>query len=240
MINLNIQLKLIIFSLIYGFLFSIVLDYFYSFLPKLKKYSKVILSFILIFLMTIIYFVGIKNIGHITFHFYSIIAIIIGFIGYDLLLKLIANINKKWYTNLGDNMSSRRVSKATKRRLTLFGTLSIISIIYFGVSLSYHIYTLYDLNKQKDELNEYYKKLKKEAEDLQIEIDRLKDPEYLARYAREKYYYSKEGEYIIKINDTEKDIETVDDELKTNYVILGLCGSIILIFVYIWIKAIKK
>ena len=137
-------------------------------------------------------------------------------------------------------MSSRRVSKATKRRLTLFGTLSIISIIYFGVSLSYHIYTLYDLNKQKDELNEYYKKLKKEAEDLQIEIDRLKDPEYLARYAREKYYYSKEGEYIIKINDTEKDIETVDDELKTNYVILGLCGSIILIFVYIWIKAIKK
>ena len=50
-------------------------------------------------------------------------------------------------------MSSKKVTKATKRRLSLFGTLSIISIIYFGFSLSYYIYTLYDLNKEKDKLN---------------------------------------------------------------------------------------
>lgn len=137
-------------------------------------------------------------------------------------------------------MSSRKVTKATKRRLSLFGTLSIISIIYFGFSLSYYIYTLYDLNKEKDKLNETYNELKKEAEDLQIEIDKLKDPEYLARYAREKYYYSKEGEYIIKVNETRNEIEKVDEELKSNYIIFGLCGIIILIFLYIFIKAIKK
>ena len=114
------------------------------------------------------------------------------------------------------------------------------SIIYFGFSLSYYIYTLYDLNKEKDKLNETYNELKKEAEDLQIEIDKLKDPEYLARYAREKYYYSKEGEYIIKVNETRNEIEKVDEELKSNYIIFGLCGIIILIFLYIFIKAIKK
>ena len=137
-------------------------------------------------------------------------------------------------------MSSKKVTKATKRRLTLFGTLSIISIIYFGFSLSYHIYTLYDLNKQKEQLNNYYVKLQQEAEDLQIEIDRLKDKEYLARYAREKYYYSKEGEYIIKLSETEEDIDKVENDLTSNYIVLGLCGVIILIFIYILIKAMRN
>lgn len=135
---------------------------------------------------------------------------------------------------------SRKVTKATKRRLTFFGTLSIISIIYFGITLSYHIYTIYDLNKQKDSLEQRYEQLQKDAEDLQIEINKLNDPEYLARYAREKYSYSKEGEYVIKINETKEDLDEVDNDIKLQYIIIGLSGIIILIFIYILIKAIKK
>lgn len=141
---------------------------------------------------------------------------------------------------MGDDMSSKKVTKATKRRLTFFGTLSIVSIIYFGFSLSYHVYTLYDLSKQKENLNSYYLELQKEAEDLQIEIDKLKDPEYLARYAREKYYYSKEGEYIIKLNETEEDIEQIDNDLTNDYIVIGLCSIIVLVFIYILIKAVKN
>ena len=95
MINLDIQIKLIIFSLIYGFLFSILLDIFYQLTKKVHQIYKIIISFFLIVVMTIIYFIGIKQIGHIIFHFYSIIAIIIGFISYDLVLKLIEIKNKK-------------------------------------------------------------------------------------------------------------------------------------------------
>lgn len=141
---------------------------------------------------------------------------------------------------MGDDMSSKKVTKATKRRLTFFGTLSIIAIVYFGFSLSYHIYTLYDLGKQKENLNNYYLQLQQEAEDLQIEIDKLKDPEYLARYAREKYYYSKEGEYIIKLNETEEDIQQIENDFTNYYIIIGLCGIIVLIFIYILIKAVKN
>ena len=95
MIDLNIQIKLIIFSFIFGFLFSILLDSFYIFIHKLNRLSAIIISFILIFLMTVIYFIGIKQIGYVIFHFYSIIAIIIGFILYDCILRLIAKQKKK-------------------------------------------------------------------------------------------------------------------------------------------------
>ena len=32
-----------------------------------------------------------------------------------------------------------------------------------------------------------------------MDVDKLQDPDYIARYAREKYLYSKDGEFIIKI-----------------------------------------
>ena len=38
-----------------------------------------------------------------------------------------------------------------------------------------------------------------EEETLKSEIVKLQDDEYIARYAREKYLYSKDGEIIIKI-----------------------------------------
>ena len=32
-----------------------------------------------------------------------------------------------------------------------------------------------------------------------MDVDKLQDPDYIARDAREKYLYSKDGEFIIKI-----------------------------------------
>lgn len=95
MIDLNIQIKLILFSFIFGFFFSLMLEIFNKKIEKCKKSVKTILSFLVVFLSTIIYFEGIKKIGNATFHIYSILTIIIGFISYDLLIRLIANTNKK-------------------------------------------------------------------------------------------------------------------------------------------------
>lgn len=95
MIELSIQIKLIIFSLIYGFLFSIVLDIIYPQIKKTNKVNQIVLSFFLILIMAIIYFVGIDKIGYIIFHLYSIFAIVIGFISYDVIVNLIAKKIKK-------------------------------------------------------------------------------------------------------------------------------------------------
>lgn len=95
MINLNVQIKLIIFSFIFGFLLSIIMDIFYLYIKNKNTISSILLSFILIIFMTIIYFIGIKQIGYIIFHFYSILIIIGGFITYEIILKIIAKNNKK-------------------------------------------------------------------------------------------------------------------------------------------------
>ena len=46
----------------------------------------------------------------------------------------------------------------------------------------------------KDKKPHKYKNLKEE-------ITRLQDPEYMAKYAREKYLYSKDNEIILKIEE---------------------------------------
>lgn len=96
MINLNIQIKLIIFSFIFGFLFSMLLDIFYYSIKKKNRIYSILVSLSLIIIMTIVYFIGINKIGYIIFHLYSILAIVIGFIIYEALLVMIAKNNKKW------------------------------------------------------------------------------------------------------------------------------------------------
>lgn len=95
MIELNVQIKLIIFSLIYGFLFSIILDIIYPFIKKRKKVSRLGLSFLLVMLMAIIYFVAIDKIGYVIFHIYSIFAIVVGFVLYDIIIGVIAKKSKR-------------------------------------------------------------------------------------------------------------------------------------------------
>ena len=41
--------------------------------------------------------------------------------------------------------------------------------------------------------------LKEKEEELKVDADKLQNPDYIARYAREKYRYSKEGEYVLQI-----------------------------------------
>ena len=95
MIDLNIQFKLIIFSFIFGFMFSMVLEWFNKKINKYASSIKLIVSILLVMFMTYIYFIGIEKIGNAIFHIYSILSIVLGFIIYDILLKLIANNNKK-------------------------------------------------------------------------------------------------------------------------------------------------
>ena len=87
MIELNIQIKLIVFSFIFGFIFSHVLELFNRFVFKYNNILKFILSFILIAFCTFVYFVGIDKIGYAIFHIYSILSITAGFIFYDILIK---------------------------------------------------------------------------------------------------------------------------------------------------------
>ena len=50
-------------------------------------------------------------------------------------------------------------------------------------------------------LEKKYNKLLSEKEVLETDVVKLQDPDYVAKYAREKYLYTKDGELVIKIID---------------------------------------
>ncbi len=95
MIELSLQIKLLIFSFSFGFLFSAFLEWFNKVTYNKKNYIKIVLSFLIVTSFSIIYFIGIQKIGNAILHVYSLISIIVGFIVYDFIIKIIANNNKK-------------------------------------------------------------------------------------------------------------------------------------------------
>ena len=95
MIDLSLQFKLIIFSFIFGFLFSFSLECFNKLIKRYSTFIENILSFLFVLFMTFIYFIGIEKIGNAIFHIYSILSIIVGFLCYEFIIKIIANNNKK-------------------------------------------------------------------------------------------------------------------------------------------------
>lgn len=95
-------------------------------------------------------------------------------------------------------MPSKKRKKGKKKTIVL----TIISLGIIVVStyvFSTYFLKIYNIYKEKKELAAKIAELSDEEEKLKSEVQKLKDPEYVARYAREKYSYSKDGEYIIKL-----------------------------------------
>lgn len=133
------------------------------------------------------------------------------------------------------------VPKASKRRLVILGPIALFVIIYFLFTIGMYGYKLLSLSQTETELKEKLVSLQAEEQELKIEIQKLKDPDYLARYARENYLYSKDGEYIIKIEDPKEIVEEEKNYDKVyEYIIYGAGAIIVLVFVYIIIRARKK
>ena len=88
--------------------------------------------------------------------------------------------------------------KTKSRMLVVFLFLGAI-IVTLGYSLVLNLKQVNDMKKELKALKEERVSLLEEEEAIEADIKRLSDPLYIARYAREKYFYSKDGEYIIKI-----------------------------------------
>ena len=95
-------------------------------------------------------------------------------------------------------MNKNSVRKSIRRLTTLgIGCILLLSTIFISTGRS-----LYQIKMKKDEQNQLEENLydlRGEEENLSAEYLKLSDPAYIARYAREKYLYSKDGEFIIRI-----------------------------------------
>lgn len=96
-------------------------------------------------------------------------------------------------------MARKRKQKKNVKRMffvTVFCLVINAYIVYSVASIFSDVYTMKNDNK---ELNTKLKNLKEEEEVLKSEVKRLKDPVYIAKYAREKFLYSGDDEYIIRM-----------------------------------------
>lgn len=99
------------------------------------------------------------------------------------------------------------VKKKKKYTAKTKGRMLVI-FLFFGAIIFTLSYTLFlnlrQVNGMKRELKELKdeKSLLLEKEEATLaDIKRLSDPLYIARYAREKYLYSKDGEIVLRIKE---------------------------------------
>lgn len=94
-----------------------------------------------------------------------------------------------------------KLNKKVKIRIFLFFVLVGSILVYLGCNFFTNLYKIVEIKGEKQFLNDKLASLRNDEIILNSDIKKLKDPEYIAKYAREKYLYSKDGELIIRIPD---------------------------------------
>ena len=93
--------------------------------------------------------------------------------------------------------------KKLRRRMLFLGLTSIAIIVAVSLTIGKYWVEIFEKYQEKKKLDEELVKLQEKEKELELDAKKLQDSEYIARYAREKYLYSKEGEFIIKIPEDE-------------------------------------
>lgn len=95
---------------------------------------------------------------------------------------------------------SKKIVKSKRRRVLVTFVICFFIISLMIITSIGNIMQINEKNKEKAQLLNKLEELKEEEKTLSDDVQKLKNPEYAARYAREKYLYSKTGEKILKID----------------------------------------
>ena len=89
--------------------------------------------------------------------------------------------------------------RKSRRRVFVLGLTSIVIIVAVTFTIGKYWIEIFDKYREKSVLEKELTSLKEKEEELKVDADKLQNPDYIARYAREKYLYSKAGEFILQI-----------------------------------------
>ena len=96
-----------------------------------------------------------------------------------------------------------KVTKKERRRLTLFIMAFIFIIGFTCINIFPDWLKIMKNKKEITLLESSYEELLDTEEALKAEVEKLQDPEYVERYAKEKFLYTKDDEIIIRKTDTQ-------------------------------------
>ena len=99
--------------------------------------------------------------------------------------------------------SKRKKKKDNKLHVLLVLTCFVLIIALIGTVFNDYR-TIVKNRRETNNLETKYQELLEEETSLNSEVVKLQDPVFVARYAREKYLYSKNGETILRIVDPDK------------------------------------
>jgi len=97
------------------------------------------------------------------------------------------------------NQQKAHVHQVHRRRLIGFGLLALCLVLVCGVQIFRTHQTLADIEQRKTVKKKQLKQAKAQESDLKVQVKQLHDDDYLAKYIRYKYYYSKDGETIYSL-----------------------------------------
>lgn len=103
--------------------------------------------------------------------------------------------------------SKVKLSKKSKRRMLVFGSASVCLILFLVITIGNVWAQIFQKYYEKKFYEEKLEELKEEEDQLKVDVEKMQDDDYVARYAREKYLYSKDGEFIIQIPDEDTEDE---------------------------------
>lgn len=96
-------------------------------------------------------------------------------------------------------MAKKKGKVKTKRRMLVLGLTSVFVIVVMSFTIGKYWVEIFEKYKEKNNLDDELTRLKEKEEELKVDANKLQNPDYIARYAREKYLYSKDGEFILQI-----------------------------------------
>lgn len=114
--------------------------------------------------------------------------------------KNIVQMNNRY---IQDEHQRRKYQNEEQKKQNRFMGWVLILIILLFILPTYNLAQSYQtLQKRKQQyvqLQEQYQQILEEKEYQKDIVEKLKDDEYAAKYARAKYSFSKDGEYIYTI-----------------------------------------
>ncbi|MCI8459846.1 MAG: septum formation initiator family protein [Bacilli bacterium] len=96
-------------------------------------------------------------------------------------------------------MAKKKGKVKAKRRMLVLGFTSIFVIVAMTFTIGKYWVEIFEKYQEKQNLDKELTSLKEKEEELKVDANKLQNPDYIARYAREKYLYSKDGEFILQI-----------------------------------------
>ena len=98
-------------------------------------------------------------------------------------------------------MATNKGRSKARKRMFFLGVASVFVIVAMTFTIGKYWIEIFEKYQEKKELDNELTSLKEKEEELKVDANKLQNPDYVARYAREKYLYSKDGEYILQIPD---------------------------------------